>query len=162
MVRKILEHHIQRILSHDDPPERLAFAFAFGVFLSFTPLLGLHLLLGFAAAFLFGLNRVALLVGLALNNPWTLVPYYALATWLGGLLIGFPPAGALPGFGWGQLHSSAFWLQLAQQWHILLPMALGSSILAVFGAALSYPLALLAIKRGRGMLVRQPGAGLAR
>ncbi len=161
MVRRKIEHYTRRILSFDDPPERLAFAFSFGVFLSFTPLLGFHLILGLAAAILFGLNRMALLFGLAINNPWTLVPYYALATWVGGLLIGFPTGSSFPGFEWSQLHSTGFWLQLLQQWHFLIPMALGSMILAILGAALSYPLALLAIKRGRAMLNRRRGSEIA-
>jgi uncharacterized protein (DUF2062 family) len=161
MVRRKIDHYTRRILSYDDPPERLAFAFAFGVFLSFTPFLGFHLVLGLAAAFLFGLNRVALLIGLAINNPWTLVPYYALATWLGGLLIGFPTGSPIPGFKWSQLHNTGFWLQLLQQWHFLIPMALGSTILAALCAALSYPLALYAIKRGRARLGRRQGSEIA-
>ena len=161
MVRRRIEHYTRRILSFDDPPERLALAFTLGVFLSFTPLLGFHLVLGLAAAFLFGLNRVALLVGLAINNPWTLLPYYALATWLGGLLIGFPTGSPLPGFEWSQFHDAGFWRQLLQQWHYLIPMALGSTILAVLSAALSYPLALHAIKRGRAMLNRRQGSEIA-
>jgi hypothetical protein len=53
-----------RLLNLNDTPERIAFAFAIGVFLAFSPLLGLHTFLGLTLAFLFGLNRVAVLVGL--------------------------------------------------------------------------------------------------
>ena len=39
-------------------------------------------------AFLFRLNRVAILFGTYLNNPWTLAPIYLAGTSLGCLLLG--------------------------------------------------------------------------
>ena len=57
MVRRKFRHYLRRLLALDDTPERIALAFAVGVFLAFSPLLGLHTVLGLAIAFLFGLNR---------------------------------------------------------------------------------------------------------
>ena len=53
---------------------------ALGVFFGFSPILGLHTVLGLALAFVFGLNRVAVLLGVYSNLPWILPPYYTLAT----------------------------------------------------------------------------------
>jgi uncharacterized protein len=130
----------------DDTPERIAFAFSLGVFLAFSPLIGLHTFLGLIFSFLFGLNRVALFVGVFVNNPWTLVPIYAASTWLGSLLVGLPSHPPLPDFQWQALWSSGFWMQLAGQWHLLKPMVLGSSILSVVISVLSYVAALHIIR----------------
>jgi hypothetical protein len=53
------------------------------VFLGFSPFLGFHTVLGVAIAFLFRLNRVAVLLGVWSNTPWWIVPYYIAATGLG-------------------------------------------------------------------------------
>lgn len=139
----------KRLFLLNDTPERLALAFALGVFLAFSPLLGLHTILAFCFSFLFGLNRVAMLVGVFVNNPWTLVPIYGAGTWLGGLFVGFPSRSSLPSFELSAIISSSFWLRLAEQWPILEPMVLGSFILSVLAAILAYMAALHMIRRLR-------------
>jgi uncharacterized protein (DUF2062 family) len=141
-------------LALEDTPQRIAFGFAVGVFLAFSPLLGLHTFLGLTLAFLFGLNRVAVLVGVFINNPWTLVPIYAAATYVGGALIGFPATTALPDFAWNHIWQSSFWMQLVHQWRILKPLVVGSLILSVLSAMLSYPLALYLVQKGKSLRLR--------
>ena len=150
-----MKRRLRYLLLLDEKPERLALAFAVGVFLALTPFVGLHTLLALALALCFGLNRAALLLGLFVNNPWTLVPYYTAATYLGSRLIGYPKGHLVPDFGWASLWHPNMWLQVLHQWRILMPMALGSIVLAVLGATLSYPLAVWAIKRGRASGRRQ-------
>ena len=131
-MRDKFAHFIRKLLALEDTPERIARAFALGVFLAFSPLIGLHLFLGFGLAFFCGLNRIALLLGLFINNPWTLIPIYAAGTYLGGLVMGFPQRPTLPSFELRLLWSSDFWAQLAGHWHILKPMFVGSFVLSVF------------------------------
>ncbi len=138
MIRKVVPGYIRRLLTLDDTPERIALAFSIGVFFAFSPLIGLHTFLGLLVAFLFGLNRAAVLVGVFINNPWTLVPIYSVATYVGGLLIGFPATSAMPEFGWKQVFHSSFWHQLSSQWLLIKPLLLGSSILSVLFALLSF------------------------
>ncbi len=140
---------LKRLFALKDTPERISLAFALGVFLAFSPLLGLHLFLGVVLAFLFGLNRIALLLGIFVNNPWTLIPIYSAGTYLGGLLVGFPPRPNLPSFDWQALWSSSFWLQLVSQWHILKPMMLGSFILSILVSAFSYVTVLYLLRQRR-------------
>jgi hypothetical protein len=149
MMRRTIPVYLRGLLALDESPQRIALAFAVGVFLAFSPFLGLHTLLGLGIAFLFGLNRVAMLVGLFVNNPWTLVPIYGVATYVGGLFVGFPGRVSLPEIGWNQLWNANFWIGLASQWRILIPTLLGSLILSVIFAALSYPLALYLLKNAR-------------
>jgi uncharacterized protein len=149
MLRRVVVHYLQRLVSLEDTTRRIALAFAVGVFFAFSPLLGLHTLLGLLVAFLFGLNRVAVLIGVFINNPWTLVPIYTLAGWVGGLLVGFPNRQALPRFGWQEIWQSDFWLSLVRHGTILKPVLLGSAVLSVVTALISYLLALMIVSRGR-------------
>jgi uncharacterized protein (DUF2062 family) len=146
MVRRAALSFAKRLVALDDTPERIALAFAVGVFLAFSPLLGLHTFLALCCGFLFGLNRVALLVGVFVNNPWTLVPIYAAGNYLGGLLIGFPDF-SLPSL--ATIGRLEFWLQLFDQWRLLMPMMVGSTILSVVAAIVSYPIALLVLRYAR-------------
>ena len=149
IMREKLSNFLKKLLALEDTPERIAKAFALGVFLAFSPLIGLHIVLGFGLAFFCGLNRVAMLLGLFINNPWTLVPIYAAGTYLGGLIIGFPQMPALPSFELRSLWSVEFWGQLAGQWHILKPMIVGSFILSIFLSSFSYIVALVLIRQRR-------------
>ena len=80
---------IKKLLHIEDSAERTALAYAIGIFIGFSPFLGFHTLAGLAIAFLFGLNRVAILLGVWTNAPWWIVPYYTFATWLGMRVTGF-------------------------------------------------------------------------
>jgi uncharacterized protein (DUF2062 family) len=71
---------VERLASLGDSPQRTAAAFALGVFLSFSPFLGLQIALGMAAAFAFRLHKVAVFIGLCTNLPWIMIPWYALTT----------------------------------------------------------------------------------
>lgn len=67
-------------IAQADTPHRTAAAFACGVFLSFSPLLGLQILIAVSIAVLLRMSRVALLAGLCMNLPWIMVPWYTLTT----------------------------------------------------------------------------------
>ncbi len=71
MVGGRAQEYLRRLLALVGTPERVAFAFAVGVFLAFSPLLGLHAILGLTIAFAFGLNRAAVLIGVFVSNPWS-------------------------------------------------------------------------------------------
>ncbi len=72
-----------QLLHTHDTPQRTAAAYALGVFFGFSPLLGLHTVLGLVFAFALNLNRVAVLLGIYSNLPWILPAYYTLATMVG-------------------------------------------------------------------------------
>jgi uncharacterized protein len=139
----------RRMFLLDDTPERISLAFALGVLLAFSPLLGLHTFLGFILSLMFGLNRFALLLGVFVNNPWTLVPIYAAGTYLGGLIVGFPRITSLPNFQWSMLFSGGFWVHTLSQWHFIKPLLLGSSLLSIIAAGLSYMLVLRVLRNYR-------------
>src|SRR5438445_1856076 len=78
---------LNQLLHTHDTPQRTAVAYALGVLLGFSPLLGLHTVLGLVFAFAFNLNRVAVLLGIYSNLPWILPAYYSLATLLGAAIL---------------------------------------------------------------------------
>jgi uncharacterized protein len=142
---------LKKLLQIEDTPERTALAFSIGIFLGFSPFLGLHTLTGLVVAFLFRLNRLAILVGVWTNTPWWLVPYYTLATWLGMWVVRFRIDWATLegifqlGKGKGFL-TSEFWTQIASQWGLFASFLTGSLILALVFSLIAYPLSLKGIR----------------
>jgi uncharacterized protein len=139
-----------RIILHtDDPPPRAALAFSIGVFVAWTPVFGLHTLIGLAVAFLFGLNRVAVIAGTFINNPWTIVPIYSLSAYFGSLLVG---SEAVPPRLEGGLTT---WTDVgelfAQLGPWILPLIVGTLVLGSFCALLSFPIALYSIRWSRAL-----------
>ncbi len=146
-----LKEVIQRLLRIEDTPERTALAYSIGIFLGFSPFLGFHTLTGLAIAFIFNLNRVAILLGVWSNTPWWIVPYYTIATWVGTYITGFQfemkwlkeifQLGVDQGF-----MSSNFWRLISTQWGLLLSFGVGSLIMAFLLSLIAYPLSLRWIK----------------
>jgi len=152
--RRWLDH----LLHTHDTPERTALAYAVGVFFGFSPFLGLHTVLGLIVAFIFSLNRVAVLLGIYSNLPWILPAYYTLATMLGaGLLrVDIPPGlmrelrSALDGVTWGEFRALAKALT-----PMLRAFALGSTIGALALAVIAYRGSLTMIVAHRRRLITQ-------
>ena len=78
---------LEQLLHTHDTPQRTAAAYALGVFFGFSPVLGLHTVLGLVVAFVFNLNRVAVVLGIYSNLPWILPAYYTLATLVGAAIL---------------------------------------------------------------------------
>src|ERR1700752_4805384 len=89
----------RRLLAIDDPPERTALAFSIGVFIAFSPFLGLHTIMATIVAFAFRFNKIAIYTGTFINNPFfTLVPIIIASYAVGAFVLGRPlsiPADAL-------------------------------------------------------------------
>jgi uncharacterized protein len=154
LTRALVRRWLDALLHIEDTPERTAAAFALGVFFGFSPLLGLHTILGVIAAFLLSLNRVAVLLGVYSNLPWFLAPYYAIATMAGAELTGHHPP---PDF--REQVGGLFKLSLWQGdfWHrlvvvmkpLLWPYLVGSTLFALVIAIAAYQLALAFVTNRR-------------
>ena len=150
----------EQILFHvDDSPSRVALAFALGVFIAFFPILGIHTGLAIAIALAFRLNKVALLVGAWVNNPWTVTPMYTAGMFLGCVILGVSPA-SLGGIDWS-LKGSAFYASLVEGFRpLLLPFVVGNLTLGAAAAGMTFlALRSLLARRKRGLVAR--GAGPA-
>ena len=144
----------RRLLAIDDPPERTALAFSVGVFIAFSPLLGLHTILATLIAFLFRFNKVAIYVGTYVNNPFlTLGPIIFLSYAVGAFILGRPlgiPAEGIDLLKNPHLLTGSYYRQVfLHSWGIVQPFAIGGTVLSLVCSALSYPLTLWALRKYR-------------
>jgi uncharacterized protein (DUF2062 family) len=152
---RALRRSLDNLATVDAAPRRTAAALAIGVGLSFSPLLGLQILIGIGAAVAFRLSRVAVLIGLCANVPWIMLPWYVLTTAGAATLLGtsstvglnerlahilsvpfyraafWGHAGAL-----GELFGAFFW-----------PFLIGPSVGALALAAITHTVALRVLTR---------------
>ena len=144
----------RRLLAIDDPPERTALAFAVGVFIGFSPLLGLHTILATLIAFLFRFNKVAIYLGTYINNPFlTLVPIILVSYGIGAFLLGRPlriPPEGIALLKNPHLLTRDYYRQVfVSSWYIVAPFVIGATVLSVVCSAVSYPITLRALQRHR-------------
>ena len=141
-----------RRLAEESSPQRTAAGLALGVFLSFSPFLGLQILLGIGLAGIFRLSRLAVLIGLCANLPWIMVPWYVATTATAATIIGgsitvdlgarFTDLFALP------VYRFAFWSRAVEViGAVLWPFLIGSSAGALVLATAAYAIALRVLRR---------------
>lgn len=130
-----ISERLKKALREDPRPHRVALSFAVGTAISFTPFLGFHLLIAIVVAFLFRLNKVEMVLGTLVNNPWTVPFVYGGAYFLGAWMLG---RDLVP-----------FSLDLIMKPEFLIPMALGCAVFVVLGGALAYLAAWAVIQRLR-------------
>jgi uncharacterized protein (DUF2062 family) len=161
MVSSRIRRWFEQLLHTHDTPHRTAAAYALGVFLGFSPMLGAHTILGLAMAFLFGLNRVAVVLGVYSNLPWLVPAYYTLATIGGAALLGVevqPRAleeamravSATP-WSFGEFRDLLRTFAPLMQAYLL-----GSTVGAVVLAAVAYRVSLVMILAHRRRLAHRP------
>ena len=148
---------LRHVLFHvEDTPHRTALAFATGVFIAFSPLVGFHWALALGTAFALRLNRVAVFLGTYVNNPWTLAPLYLAGTALGCAMLGVSPDG-LATIEWHR-HGWDFYAHLIE--HLkpyLWPYVLGNTVLgAAAGGATYFIMRTLLERRARRAVVAEP------
>lgn len=94
--RRAFIYYLKRLTRLSGTPHAIAAGFACGVMISFTPFVGLHILLGCLLALIVRGNFLAVAVGTLVGNPWTF-PFIWLASYeLGKLVLGPDLAGAHP------------------------------------------------------------------
>jgi uncharacterized protein (DUF2062 family) len=141
----------RRLLAIDDPPERTALAFSIGVFIAFSPFLGIHTIMATLIAFIFRFNKIAIYTGTFINNPFlTLVPIivvsYAVGAFVMGRPLSIPPEG-LDLLKNPQLLTGDYYRRLFEQsWHVVIPFGVGGMILSVVCSVIAYPLTLRALR----------------
>ena len=141
----------RRLLAIDDPPERTALAFSIGVFIAFSPFLGLHTIMATFIAFVFKFNKIAIYTGTFLNNPpLTLVPIIIASYAVGAFFLGQPleiPAEGLELLKNPHIFTGEYYRRLfVESLNILEPFAMGGMILWVVCSLLAYPITLHALR----------------
>jgi hypothetical protein len=143
-VRKYVRDRIHELIKLDDPPHKLALAFALGIFIAFSPWLGLHIVSCIFFAWLFRVSKLVVLTATFVNNPWTMVPMYAFSLWFGIKLTGSDAT--VPEIAWSSLGFRDLFLVLKP---FLWPFVAGSLVIGAAAAVLSYFLFFWAVRRYR-------------
>lgn len=130
---KYLRDRLRAIMQLDDPPQKLALAFGLGVFIAFTPTIGLHLLSCLLIVWLLRLSKIVVITASFLMNPWTVVPLYGFCLWFGLLITGadIEP----PQIAWNELDLRDL-LTVIKPY--LWPFAAGTLVVGAAGGILSY------------------------
>jgi len=138
-----------------DTPHRIAMAFAIGVFMGISPFLGLHYIGAFFIAWLFKLNKLVAMVGVSVNNPWTIVPISTFCVWIGAKLIGIKQV--LPEVDWknislvsimGRFSDLQNFIDLVKQlWPFLASFFVGSFLICTVSAVAGYFIIQILIKK---------------
>jgi uncharacterized protein len=128
-----------KLLMLDDTPHRIALGIAIGVFIAWTPTVGVQMLAVIPIAFLLGANRIAGLVGVHLSNPLTFLPMYWLDYRLGAAMLGNPLTfdefrGILTHHGWAEW----WWGLVGVGLELAVPMWLGGLILGTISGLIGY------------------------
>ena len=82
-----LKANLTRVLALDGSPERLAIAFAIGVFISFTPVFGFHTLMAIGTAAVLRMNAPAVVIGSWVNTPLTAPFAYSFCYFIGASIL---------------------------------------------------------------------------
>jgi uncharacterized protein (DUF2062 family) len=151
-MRKYLRDRIHSLLKLDDPPHRLALGFAWGVFIAFSPTIGLHIISCIVVAWLFRLSKLVVLTASFINNTWTIVPLYGFCIWFGIKITG--QAIAVPQVAWNDLTVTDAYLTLKP---FFWPYIVGTLTAGTVAAILSYALFYWAVVRYRR--AERPPAG---
>lgn len=150
---------IERI-AQTDTPHRTAAAFACGVFLSFSPFLGLQIVIAVGLVVMLRLSRMALLAGLCMNLPWIMLPWYTLTTVGAAAVMGTPVGpevrGALTHLLDLSIFSTAFWTQAI---HIVTPFFWSFLIGSTIGAIVIGIAAYLTVVRVIARMQTLPAPG---
>lgn len=144
------------VLFHvEDSPHRIALSFGLGVFIAFSPLLGLHTVMALGVALAFRLSKAAMILGIYVNNPWTIAPMYMAGTLVGCLLLGVSTdelaAIRFDAHGW------AFYRTLLEQLRpYLWPFVIGNTVLGVACGFAAYVILRRVLERRRGSAAATP------
>ena len=88
LVQRLKTFFVYRVLHVDDTPHRIALGVAAGIFVTWTPTIGLQMLLTLALSILLRANKFVGVPFVWISNPFTFGPIYLPAYLLGGLLLG--------------------------------------------------------------------------
>ena len=158
-IRIRLRRMVRSIVTLHGSPRDIALGTAIGVFVAFTPTVGLQMLIAAFIATIFRANRFAAVIPPWITNPFTIPPIFALTYWVGTWFTHGPSAATVYQklvqvvSSLRQLSFYAFHQQLKEFLKIgvevYVPMMIGGIIIGLICAAVSYPLTLRAVNRYR-------------
>jgi uncharacterized protein (DUF2062 family) len=135
-------HIAIKLLAYERCIHRLTLSCCIGIYIAFSPFVGLHTAMVFLFSWLFALNfAVILLVSMGINNPWTMMPVYGAGHFFGDRVLTW--------IGVNHYAWNPSWIESANQWikgYIGLggisfwAFMIGGNILGVGLSILCYPM----------------------
>ena len=139
----------RRLLVVDDSPGRFALGYALGIFIAFSPFVGLHTISTLLLATVLRLSKIAVLAGVMVNNPWTMVFIYGVGYQTGRIVLGGREATYFFG------EEDIFFQKLWTMTKINLPaFVVGTMLSGVIAAVLSYFIVFFIVKTYQKRLAR--------
>ncbi|MBC8260848.1 MAG: DUF2062 domain-containing protein [Planctomycetia bacterium] len=149
----------RKLLQLDDTPHSIALGAALGMFITFTPTVGIQVLIVLILSMVVRFNRFAAIVLIYLSNPVTIIPIYY-ADYVIGLFVQGESGLSLEEFVllWDQSVITAgevgFWgatqvLFKSLGTDVIIPMFIGGGVLGGFVGVVTYPLTLSWVQRYR-------------
>ncbi|MFV1950900.1 MAG: DUF2062 domain-containing protein [Nitrospinota bacterium] len=147
-----LRGKIRHIFHIDDSPHKIALAFAVGVFIAFSPTIGLHTATAVVLAWLFRLNLMVVILATLINNPWTITFIFGFSFFLGRIILRehLPPLSVE----WTEITLKSILYNTADFWNILtnsnmerlwlhtkpfiLPFVTGTILLGIIASVIAY------------------------
>lgn len=140
--RRSAQYFAKRVLRLAGSPHAIGLGFAAGVFASWTPFLGLHILMSVALAFLIGGNFVAAALGTFVGNPFTFPFMWWSSFALGHRLLDNPgDYMSIGDIAFGLTHQP-----LTGILPIIKPMTIGALPLGIASAIVSYVIVVLVVQ----------------
>jgi uncharacterized protein len=141
-----LRQRVHKALGVGGDPRRLAAAWAVGVAIALSPFIGFHTVLALLAAVVLRLNKIEVLLGTLVINPWTLPIYFPSAVLVGRRITGMEISSlAIPDperiFHMAMWREQIDWLR-----PVLVSWAVGGLLAAVVGGSLTYFVSLRLIR----------------
>jgi hypothetical protein len=159
MPNRKLQRFLRWLVFLRGSPEAIARGVAIGVFVAFTPTIGIQVALAAFLATLLNANRPAAMVPVWITNPLTISPIFGFTYVVGSWLCPGPSsadvAGALHGLA-GKLSRHEFWdmsdqlrevLSLSRD--VLFPLSVGGVLVGLVGSLAAYALTLRFVSRSR-------------
>lgn len=146
----------KKLLLGERTPKKLAIACALGIFIAFSPLIGLHWLLTIVLAWMFGVNVTVVYVAAHIvNNPLTMVPLYlgdyAVGLWVCDRLFQSDLASHNPSWmQWLNVKLSCMGITNLSLWAFII----GGHIVAIVASVVAFPFLI----RFFNKIIRTPDA----
>lgn len=121
----------------------LAFSFCFGIYIAFSPFVGLHTIMTFVLAWLLRLNLAVTFAGsLLIHNPWTTIPVYGIdylfGEWLLKTVCGLDTLAMNPT--WMQSLNNSLGAYLGMPQISFWSFMVGGNVLGIIFSLLLYPI----------------------
>ncbi len=136
--RRFIYHDL---LHADDPPDRLALGMAVGMFVAFTPTIGVQMLIAGFLSWVLRANKLVSMAVVWISNPATMLPIYWYCYHIGAAILTLEP---IRRAWWGQLANPppGWWPAVKFYWarfvHIAAPLWLGGCVVGLICAYATY------------------------